>query len=51
MKIRGHLVQKQKVGEEEHMNTYGGVREEIGMKTYLHGSMGYAETLKLRFGV
>ena len=30
---------------------YGGLREEIGMKTYLHGPMDYAKTLKLRFRV
>ena len=28
---------------------YGGLREEIGMKTCLHGPMDYAKTLKLRF--
>ena len=28
---------------------YGRLREEIGMKTYLHGPMDYAKTLKLRF--
>ena len=27
---------------------YGGLREEIGMKTYLQGPMGYAKTLELR---
>ena len=30
---------------------YGGLREEKGMKTYLHGPMDYAKTLKLRFRV
>ena len=30
---------------------YGGLREETGMKTYLHGPMDYAKTLKLRFRV
>ena len=30
---------------------YGGLREEIGMKTYLNGPMDYAKTLKLRFRV
>ena len=29
----------------------GGLREEIGMKTYFHGPMDYAKTLKLRFRV
>ena len=28
---------------------YGGLREEMGMKTCLHGPMDYAKTLKLRF--
>ena len=26
-----------KVDEEEHLRIYGGLREEIGTKTYLHG--------------
>ena len=30
------------------MEIYGGLREDIGMKTYLHGSMDYAKKLKLR---
>ena len=30
---------------------YGGLREDIGMKTYLHGLMDYAKNLKLRFRV
>ena len=29
----------------------GGLREDIGMKTYLHGPMDYAKQLKLRFRV
>ena len=37
--------------EEEHFEIYGGLREEMGMKTYLHGPMYYAKTLKLRFRV
>ena len=28
---------RQKVDEEEHLELYGGLREGIGMKTYLHG--------------
>ena len=39
------------VKEEKHVEIYGGLREEIGMKTYLHGQMDYAKTLKLRFRV
>ena len=37
--------------DEEHVKIHGGLREEIGMKTYLHGPMDYAKTLKLRFRV
>ena len=35
--------------EEEHLEIYGGVRENIGMETYLHGPMDFAKTLKLQF--
>ena len=37
--------------EEKHLEIYGGLREDIGMKTYLHGPMHYANMLKLRFRV
>ena len=37
--------------EEKHLEIYGGLREDIGMKTYLHGPMDYAKKLKLRFRV
>ena len=40
-----------KVDEEEHQRIYGGLREEIGMNTYLHGPMDAAKNLKLRFRV
>ena len=40
-----------KVKEEEHLIVLLGLREEIGMKTYLHGPTDYANTLKLRFRV
>ena len=30
---------------------HGGLSEMIGMKTYLHGPMDFAKTLKLRFRV
>ena len=40
---------RNKVREEEHLEIYGRLREEIGLKTYLHGPMDYAKTLKLRF--
>ena len=35
--------------EDNYLEMYGGVREDIGMKTHLHGSMDYATKLKLRF--
>ena len=37
--------------EEEHLEIYGGLGEDIGMKTYLHGPMDYTKMLKLRFRV
>ena len=36
---RGKETLRCKVDEEEHLRIYGGLREEIGMKTYLHGPM------------
>ena len=35
--------------EEDHVEIYGELREELGLKTYLHGPMDYAKTLELRF--
>ena len=46
---RETLALRNKVKEEEHLEIYGELREEIGMKTYLHGPMDFAKTLKLRF--
>ena len=37
--------------EEEHLKIYGGLREDIGMNSYLHGPMDYAKKLKLLFRV
>ena len=37
--------------QEENFEIYRALREDIGMKTYLHGPMNYAKKLKLRFGV
>ena len=37
--------------EKKHLEIYGGLREDIGMKTYMHGPSGYAKKLKLRFRV
>ena len=36
---------------EKHLEIYGGLRGNIGMKTYLYGPMDYAKKLKLRFRV
>ena len=35
--------------EDKPVEIYGGLREDIGMKTYLHGPMEYAKKLKQRF--
>ena len=35
----------------EHLETYAGLSEGTGMKTHLHGPMGFAKTLELRFRV
>ena len=35
--------------EEDHVEIYGELREELGLKTYLHDPMDYAKTLELRF--
>ena len=37
--------------EEQHLEIYGGLREDIAMKNCLHGPMDYAKKLKLRFRV
>ena len=42
---------KNKVKEEKNLEIYGGLREDIGIKTYLHGPMDYAKKLTLRFRV
>ena len=40
-----------KVDKEEHLKIYGGLKEGIGMKEYLHGPLDAAKNLKLRFRV
>ena len=40
---------RNKVKEEKHLGICGGLREDSGMKTYLHGPTDYAKKLKLRF--
>ena len=42
---------RNKVKEEKHEEIYRGLREDIGMKAYLHGPMDYAKKLKLQFRV
>ena len=42
---------RNKVKEEKHFEIYGGLREDIGMKTHLHGPMDQAKRLKHRFHV
>ena len=32
------------VKEAKHLEIYGGLKEDIGMKTYLHGPMKYAKS-------
>ena len=39
---------RNKVKDVKHVEIYGGLREDIGMKTHLHGPMDYAKKLKLR---
>ena len=46
---RERLALRNKVKEEKHLEIYGGLRKDIGMKTYLHGPMNFAKKLKLRF--
>ena len=48
---RERLALRNKVNEEKHLEIHGGLREDIGMKTYLHGPMDYANKHKLRFRV
>ena len=45
------LALRKKVKEEKNYETYRGLREDIGMKTYMHGPMDYSKKLKLRFRV
>ena len=51
METRETPALRNKVKEDEHLDIYGGLREEIGMKTYLHGPVDYAKTVKLWFRV
>ena len=49
VEARERQVLRNKVKEEEHLEIYGALRKYIGMKTYLHGPMDYANRLKPRF--
>ena len=51
IELREKKALRQKVDKEEHLKIYGGLRERIGMKTYLHGPIDYAKNLKLRFRI
>lgn len=44
-RTKRHETLKRKVDEKEHLKIYGGLREGIGMKTNLHGPMGYVEVV------
>ena len=46
-----NVAPRNKVKEEKRLDIYGGLREDIGMKTYLHDPMDYAKKMKLRFCV
>ena len=49
IEIRERLALRNKVESEKHLEIHGGLREGTGTKTYLHGPMDFATTLKLRF--
>ena len=51
IELRERKSLRRKVEEEEYLKIYGGLREGIGMKTYLHGPLDYAKNLKLRFRI
>ena len=50
-KERERQALRNKVEEEKHLEIHGGLREDIEMKTYLHGPVDEAKKLKLRFRV
>ena len=51
IELRERKSLRQKVDEEEHVKIYGGLRDGIGMKTYLYGPIDFAKNLKLRFRI
>ena len=48
---RERLALRNNVIEEKHLEIYRGVKENVGIKTYLYGPMDYAKKLKRRFHV
>lgn len=48
---RGRLALRDKVKNEDHLEIFGKLKEEGGMKLYLNGKMDNAKKLKLRFRV
>ena len=46
----GRIALRNKVESEEHSEICGGLKEEVGMKSYLDGPMDFGKTLKLRLG-
>ena len=51
IEIRETLALRNKAKEKEYLRDLRGFREEIRMKTYLHGAMDYVKTMKLRIRV
>ena len=50
MERKERLALRNKVeSEKKHLKIHGGLREGMGMETYLHGLLDFAETLKLCF--
>ena len=48
MERRERLALRNKVESENNLEIYGGLGEGTGMKSYLHGPMDFAKTLKVR---
>ena len=49
IRINEWLAPGNKVKKNKHLEIYRELREDIGIKTHLHGQMDYTRTLKLRF--
>ena len=48
---RARLALTNKVKEDKHLELNWGLREDFGMKTYLHGPTDYVKNIRLRFCV